>query len=545
MNNPFSRRAAFPVLLASVLAMTACSGGPTASVTDTKPVAGGSVSWGVHTEPTCFDPHRTSQQNAYLIIRNYVDSLVAKDTDGTFKPWLAKEWKISEDAKTYTFKLRDDVKFSDGTPFNASVAKANLDYIMNPSNAVDAAGMLLSYASSAAPDNTTLVINLKNPDSSVLESLSSVRTGFLSPSSLEKGDALCAGGPDLVGTGPFTFGTYTRGQSVDFVKNPDYNWGPGYAKHTGAAYLDKVTYRFMPEYATRAGALSSGQVDIIEGVQPTDIPLFKDVDGFQFLVGPSAQTAFTLNVNYTHAPADDIRVRQALRDGFDGEAVLKSVYLGTVPKAWGNIGPSNPDFAPSLKGTWGNDVAGANKKLDEAGWTERDSAGFRTKDGKRLTIEVGYPQPYVRDNRDVLIQAVQAELKQNIGLDLALKINTAGELTETLNAGNWSIYPNTVAPMDAALELQAVLGRPGYLYKNVAGYDKDLDAKILQALGTSDLQQRRPLLAEIQHTAVEKGYIVPLFSPNYQIAAKSAVGGLGFEAQLDSPSNSYEVWVNK
>ena len=81
-------------------------------------------------------------------------------------------------------------------------------------------------------------------------------------------------GKALAGTGPFVFENYTRGQSVLFVKNPDYQWAPGYAAHQGPAWLDRVHVRFLPEYAVRAGALSSGQVDVIEGVQPTDIGLF-------------------------------------------------------------------------------------------------------------------------------------------------------------------------------------------------------------------------------------------------------------------------------
>ena len=74
------------------------------------------------------------------------------------------------------------------------------------------------------------------------------------------------------------------------MKNPDYHWPPAYAAHQGPAYLDAVTYRFLPEYAVRAGALSSGQVDLIEGVQPTDRALFEHAEGFQFLTGPSAET---------------------------------------------------------------------------------------------------------------------------------------------------------------------------------------------------------------------------------------------------------------
>uniref|UniRef100_UPI0038F5E33C ABC transporter substrate-binding protein n=1 Tax=Streptomyces scabiei TaxID=1930 RepID=UPI0038F5E33C len=86
-------------------------------------------------------------------------------------------------------------------------------------------------------------------------------------------------------------------------------------------------------------------MDLIEGVQPTDAPLFAEQPGFKLLTGPSgASTSFTFNINYTRPPADDVRVRRALRDGFDLEPIVKQVYLGTVPRAWSIIGPANPAY---------------------------------------------------------------------------------------------------------------------------------------------------------------------------------------------------------
>ncbi|MEU0845267.1 ABC transporter substrate-binding protein [Streptomyces sp. NPDC005962] len=535
-------RRALAALLGALLLLAGCApsgAGARTSASDD------SLTWGVTTEPQCFDPHRSTQQNAFIIIRNYVDSLIAKKPDGTFAPWLATRWKISKGGTVYTFRLRDDVTFSDGTRFDARAAKANFDYVADPANAADAASLLVNYQRSTTPDPHTLRIELKKPDSSLLESFSSVKLGFLSPGSLKKGDTLCDASRSLVGTGPFAVDRYTRGQSVRFRKNPRYDWPPAFSRHRGPARLNTVTYRFLPEYSTRSGALSSGQVDAIEGVQPLDVPLFKGVKGFQYRTGPSRQTSFTLNINYTRGPGADIRVRRALRDGADLDAVVQAVYRGTVHRAWSDIGPDNPDYDASLKGSWGNDPQKANRLLDEAGWTGRDSDGYRTKHGKRLTLEVGYPQPYVRDNRDVLIEALQAELRQNIGLDLDLKINTAGEFTEQKATGDWSIYPNTLNPLDAGLELRQVLGSTEFLYGNVHGYDRKLDAMINRALATTDLDRRRPLLAKIQRRAVDRAYIVPLFAPHYQIAASDAVHGLGFETQLDSPATSYAVRVGR
>jgi peptide/nickel transport system substrate-binding protein len=510
-----------------------------------QPVSGGELKWGVTTEPVCFDPHRATQQAAFFVARNYIDSLIAKKTDGTFASWIAKEWSISADGKEYTYKLREDVVFHDGEKLDAEAVKANFDFIAKPENAASAISLLQHYDHAEVISPYVIKVVLARPDSSFLESTSNVKLGLISPKALLKGD-LCGGGPTLAGTGPFKFETYTRGQSAVFVRYQAYNWAPGNAAHQGPAYLDRVTLRFLPEYAVRTGALTSGQVDLIEGVQPTDVPLFAEQPDFKLLTGPSgASTSFTFNINYTRPPADDVRVRRAIRDGFDLEPLVKQVYLGTVPRAWSIIGPANPAYNKALVGSWGNDIAGANKLLDEAGWTGRDSEGFRTRNGLRLKVDVGYPQPYVRDNRDILIQGVQAALRKNIGLDLNLRIITAGEYAKGNATGTWTIYPNTDNPSDPARELWDMLGSQGFLYVNIPNPDPEITKLVDESLLATDDTRKRELTDAIQKRGVDQAFIVPLFAPSWFLAAKSKVSGLSFEAGLDSPSSAYDFWIAK
>jgi len=121
-------------------------------------VSGGSLTWGVTTEPVCFDPHRSSQQNAFFLIRNFVDSLIAKKADGSFAPWLAQSWAISPDGRDYTFKLHPGVSFTDGTPFDAAAVKANLDWVKNPANTAAAASFLVFYDHAEVIDPLTVKI---------------------------------------------------------------------------------------------------------------------------------------------------------------------------------------------------------------------------------------------------------------------------------------------------------------------------------------------------------------------------------------------------
>ncbi|GAB2460784.1 peptide/nickel transport system substrate-binding protein [Conyzicola lurida] len=539
-------RLALPAIAAAAaLALSACASGPAATTDDNaEPVTGGSLTWGVSVEPVCYNPQRSGQQNSFPIIRNFAESLVGKDSDGEYTPWLADSWDISEDGLTYDLHLREGVEFTDGTVFDAEAVKTNLDFVADPANATAAGTGLTNFSGATVIDANTIELTLKTPDAAFLDTLASITTSILSPASLALPDNdLCAATSDLVGTGPFILSDYQAGQEITFTANEDYDSAPGYAAHTGRAYLDSVTYRFLPEATVRTGALSSNQVDIIEGVQVTDTTLFQDQPGYVYETGPSTGTAFSLNVNTRIAPADDARVRQALRDGFDLDALVENQYLGTVQRAFSSIGPDSPFYDESLEGSWGNDVDGANDLLDEAGWTERDGDGYRTKDGERLTIVVGYPEPYIRDQRDVLLQAIQAQVKENIGLDLDVQSISSAQFTDELATSSWTVYPNTLPTSDPSILFRSLFGSEGFLYaKDTAA---SLDELIAQSRQTSVASERKAAFDEIQQTVVDDARYIPLYHPVYTVASTDLVHGISFEPQLNSPASSYDLWTTK
>jgi peptide/nickel transport system substrate-binding protein len=521
----------------AALSLSACTD-------DTDPVTGGSVTWGVSVEPVCYNPQRSGQQNSYPIIRNFAESLVGKNADGEYTPWLADSWQISDDGLTYDLKLREGVTFTDGSVFDAEAVKTNLDFVADPANATAAGTGLTNFAGATVVDANTIELTLKTPDAAFLDTLASITTAILSPASLALPDNdLCAATPDLVGTGPFVLSDYQAGQQISFTANENYDSAPGYAAHTGRAYLDEVTYRFLPEATVRTGALSSNQVDIIEGVQVTDTALFQDQPGYVYETGPSTGTAFSLNINTRVAPADDVRVRQALRDGFDLDALVENQYLGTVQRAFSSIGPDSPFYDADLEGSWGNDVDGANDLLDEAGWTARDGDGFRTKNGERLTIVVGYPEPYIRDQRDVLLQAIQAQVKENIGLNLDVQSITSAQFTDELAKAAWTVYPNTLPTSDPSILFRSIFGSEGFLYAKAP--EAALDELVAQSRATSVASERKAVFDEIQETVVDDARYIPLYHPVYTVASTDLVHGISFEPQLNSPSNSYDLWTSK
>jgi len=541
MRGPVRTRRLIPLLVALALAASACgsSGGGGSAA----PSSGGDrLTWAIETEPLTFNPHQWSQNKARLLVFNQFDALVARNADGEFVPWLAKSWEVSADGRVYTFELRDDVTFHDGERFDANAVKANFDKLVEPGyNPAVASIQLAKFKSAEVTGPYTIEFTLKEPDALFLDFLASPYAGQVSPRSLKEAKDLKAGGPDVVGTGPFILDRYVQGQEVHYRRNPDYNWAPQGAAHQGPAYLSEITYRFLPEDAVRVGALTSGQVDVIEGVPATEAKLIESDPSLTLQTALNSGTAFSYYFNVSHPPFDDKRVREAFREAVDLDAVLRSVYQGTATRAWSIVGQASPFYDPSLEGTYGGDVAKANKLLDEAGWTGRDAEGYRTKDGKRLTVRTVASAPFVRDRRDILAQAIQAQVKQNAGIDFQVKIVDQGTAQQATDDNEYEVFENSRGDSDAGAALNLILAKEAPINRT-RFTDPKIDKWLAEASATSDQAKRKELYTKVQRAVVNEHAIVfPIYVPADQIAARSGVHGLGFDPGSGTPKSAYEV----
>lgn len=537
-------RLAAAVVSLSLLA--ACSRTTAGAATAGAPVSGGSVTWAVETEPITFNPHQYSQAKARLLVWNTFEALLTHDDKGGYLPWLAKGYQVSADEKTYTFDLRTDVSFSDGTKFDASAVKANIDELESDGYAPTVkAVQLKNLGSVEVKDASTVVFHLTRPDVLFLDFLSSPQGAQISPKSLKEAKNLKAGGPELAGTGPFILDRYTPGQEVHFTRNPNYNWAPANAGHQGPAYLQEITYRFLKESSVRVGALTSGQVQVIEGVPATDRPLIAADKDVTLKNSLNSGTAYSYYFNVSHAPFDDIRVRQAFRDALDVDTVLQAVYRGTATRAWSVISPTSPFYDKTLEKTYGNDAAQANKLLDEAGWSTRDAQGYRTKNGTRLTVRLVQNAPYVRDRRDILAQAVQAAVKQSAGIDLQVSVVDNGTATKAVADNAYEVFDNSRADTDAGAALALLLSSNGAINRT-GNKDAALDKLLDDAVSTTDTAKRTALYAQVQQKEVgDQSLILPLYAPADQVAYANNVGGVGFEPTAGVPSSAYTIWLGK
>ncbi|UOQ59718.1 ABC transporter substrate-binding protein [Leucobacter rhizosphaerae] len=529
--------------LAATLLLSACAPGGSSAAGAGDPVEGGTLTWAIAAEPSCFAPAFHQLLSDRAVIRNYVDSLVYQEEDGSFTPWLAESWEVSEDGTEYTFTLASDVTFTDGAALDAAAVKTNLDFTRDAANGSTYAGLLGSVADIAA-DGQVLTITLSAPDSSLLDSLSSVALGIVSPEGVALGDELCAIDSGLAGTGPFVLGDYTRGDQLALTRNDDYTSAPESLDHGGPAYLESVTYKFMPEDSVRIGALESGQVDAISGIPALDVAGIEGNAELQYLNGPSTSMpfGFTINADAANAPWDDPALRQAFRDSFDVDAIVESVYRGEVARAYSYVGSDSPEFDESLVDAWGNNPDGANAQLDAAGWDERDDEGFRTKDGERLTLSVTYDSDSVRDSRDTVIEAVQDQAAKNVGIEVDFTTPTWAEVSADIADGTWSVYPGSFGKVDYA---NNVIGVWGGFFFAATDYQPTgaIDAATAAATALTPEDRSAALRTVQQELVIDEAIFVPVAESTFQIAARTSVGGLGFDYSSANPDGNYGVWV--
>jgi peptide/nickel transport system substrate-binding protein len=520
---------AIAALAVAALLITGCAPAAPAEQTLTVAIDGSFLSEGK------MDIHSSQMSVTALVLRNTFDSLVAENADGTFSPWLATSWELSDDQLHYTFTLREDVTFTDGEPFNAEAVKANFDHVVAPSTAsAEAASMIGfnadggAYLDTEVVDEFTVRVNFSSPYSPFLAGVSATQLGMYSPKVLAaSADQLATGGPDVtVGSGPFVLSTYTPNQELVFTPNADYNWSPEGAAHTGPPTLTSLTMRILPEASVRAGALASGEVQVATNITPSTVSTLGDAVTVNSIELPGMP--YALYINHTNGVFADLRVREAFQLGFDVDSAVKSIFFEQFPRAWSILGPTTPNaYDASLEGTWPFNQAKANELLDAAGWTGRDSENYRTKDGVRLSADWVAYTPITDDNAS-LATVIQSDLK-SIGFEIVREPLEPAAYNKRYMAGSFDITDWSNSAVDADI-VRPALHTNGFTNASHVSVP-ELDALLDDAFAAADPAVRAGLYAEVQQWNAQNIAIVPLYVPAAITASGKAVTGLTFDLQ--------------
>ncbi|MBO9039197.1 ABC transporter substrate-binding protein [Curtobacterium flaccumfaciens] len=505
---------------AVLLVLAACSG-PGTSTGSSTPVAGGTLTYASgDAEPTCLDPHVGGNYPQALLATQYIEELVGLE-DGKPTPELATKWTTSDDGKTLTFTLRDDVSFTDGTPFDAAAVVANIEHVQDPATASSTGYLALqSITKATATDEHTVTLTLSRPDSALLESFSQPWVGMESPKALEREQATNCESP--VGTGPFEVTGWKHGDRVTLTKNTDY-WGKTKPRLSG------ITWRFLPDSTSRYAALQSGQVDVIDNAQPDQLKAASAKGAIRDLDAPRPGASNRLELNSGHGVFRDEAVRQAFIAGAEIDPGLQSLFLGTAERSYSVLSSAEP-LAYSEKSRFDYSPTKAKQLLDDAGW-KVGSDGIREKDGQQLTVT--FP---VSTNQSVpaersLFQQIQASEKA-VGFKVVLDELDLSSWYAALAANEYDVVsaPYTKVGPDVLRILYdsaSIEPAPSGYFANLAQLDDPaLDRLLEQAARTSDADERADLYEQAQKAILASDTVLPLYDQQNHFLVRSAVHGI-------------------
>ncbi|MBL1120030.1 ABC transporter substrate-binding protein [Streptomyces sp. 110] len=529
------------LIAVSAFALTRGGGSGDQAAGDGKPVRGGTLQFALIDYQRSPDPQWGTNYAESLIGNNITDKLTWQDPDtGEITPWLAKSWKYNKDLTEFTFHLRTDVTFSDGTPFDSAVVKANFDQYVHGDQKLgilpNGATLLPGYIETRTPDKYTAVIRFKKPLASFLQASSftaNAQPGFLSLSTLKLSAKQRTDPKKVIGTGPFVYQSWKAQDSTVLVKRKGYNWSPPALKHQGEAYLNKIVFNTIPEASVRTGSLESGELDATLDVGTTDEKSLAD-QGFEITHRAVSGTAIFFNFNSGLFPTNDIAVRKAIQLGWNREALKKTVLTDSYSVATSVLGPSVSGYADYSGSVLTYDPKKAEQLLEKAGWKQGPD-GIRVKDGKKLVVKLlGINNLVV--NKPAY-ESVQQDLKK-IGIDLQLTVVPIPDYTANLAKAktDWNITAANRSRNDPAvlnLLYSPLLGNGSYLGEDSTGVDVDEVTKTLGRLElTLDPAERKQYAKAAQDLLLDKYALVnPVYNPSQVIAQAKYVHGIIFDAQ--------------
>ena len=376
-------------------------GGPAASGAAASPRSGGSIVVDPGQELTLIDPQQNpGNQTVKNLTNNFAENLVWRDVDMQIKPRLAASWNLAADGVTWTFKLRQGVKFHDGTPLNAAAVKANVDRWFDPKSvAILKTTYTRIIKSARAVDDSTIEFVTNGPQAAFLGVLAGWGTNILSAQQISSSTPQQINAKPI-GTGPFKIQSFTPGESIVMVRNDDY-WGQ-------KAYLDQMTFKYIVEPSARTAALLTGQVDLTMNVSASQLDALRASKDVKLVQQLETVLAYWVSMNCTRPTLKDPRVRQAVNYAVNNDA-LKQLAGGLQKPFQGPVVPAI--YTPKTAvGGYTFDVAKAKGLLQQAGVTS----------AKLRFPYISYP------DGDRYVQALQEQLRQ-VGLELdPVRLDAAG-----------------------------------------------------------------------------------------------------------------------
>ena len=483
---------------------------------------------GANLENGHMDPHRSQIDSSAMLARMTLDSLTYLGADGEIKPWLASDWKISDDNTSVEFTLRDDVTFSDGEAFNAAAVKANFDHVMAEETESTHANQLLGgelYKDTVVVDDHTVRVEFSQPFAPFLTNVSSAFLGIYSPATLaENAQQLPTGGPGVsVGSGPWIMTDLKAGSTITYERNADYAWAPD-GMEVSEDLPQTLTVNLVPDDQLRAESVISGEAVIATELSPVTVDGLGDVT---IENNASPGVPFSLYLNEKHGALADKSVRQALQFGIDREAAVNAVYLGYYDAGTAMLSPTTPNITPGIvDDKVGYDAEKAAKLLDDAGWVLPDGEEVREKDGQKLELTWISWTPR-SDDRQALADLLIDQWRQ-LGVAVTNEVVEPGTYNEKYGAGDFDLTDWSFASLDADM-LRNHLSTEGFQNASHVS-DEKIDALLDRGVASFDPAERTAVYDELLEWNADYVAILPVFNPSVLIAVSPSLNDLVLDA---------------
>lgn len=459
------------------------------------------------------DPAIVTDGESFKVTQNLFETLLNfGEQDTTIHPGLAKEWQVSDDGLTYTFQLQEGVKFHDGTDFNAEAVVKNINrwkggteedfYYFNSMFKAEGADVI---ADVKADGDYTVVFTLSRPQAPFLKNLAMSPFGIASPTAFEAaGDKF---GDNPVGTGPFKFTEWKRNDSITIEKNADY-WQQGLPK------LDKVIFRSIPDNSARLNALTAGDIDLADGINPSDGKTVEGNADLQLIERPSMNIGY-LGLTNTRPPFDNKLVRQAVNYAINKQAIVDAFFEGRAQVAANPMPVSISGYNEAIE-PYPYDPEKAKSLLAEAGY-----------DGKEIELwAMPVPRPYMPDGAKVA-EVIQKNL-EDVGIKSKIVTFEWATYLEKAKNGEADAFMLgwTGDNGDADNFIYTLLDKDNIGSNNYAYYSNDeVHDLLIKAQSETDENVRNDLYKKAQEIIHEDAPWVPLAHSTPLLAAKAGVKG--------------------
>ncbi|MEK4533270.1 ABC transporter substrate-binding protein [Solibacillus sp. FSL K6-1554] len=457
------------------------------------------------------DPGIVTDGESFKVTQNVFETLLNfGEQDTTINPGLAKEWEVSEDGLTYTFQLQEGVKFHDGTDFNADAVIKNINrwkggkeedyYYFNSMFKAEGEDIIKDVT---AEGDHTVVFTLSRPQAPFLKNLAMSPFGIGSPTAFEAaGDKF---GDNPVGTGPFKFTDWKRNDSITIEKFEDY-WQEGLPK------LDKVIFRSIPDNSARLNELMAGNIDLADGINPSDGKTVEGDSTLQLIERPSMNIGY-LGLTNTRAPFDNKLVRQAVNYAIDKQAIVDAFFEGRAEVA-ANPMPSSISGYNDAISPYPYDPEKAKSLLAEAGY-----------DGKEIELwAMPVPRPYMPDGAKVA-EVIQKNL-EDVGIPSKIVTFEWATYLEKAKNGEADAFMLgwTGDNGDADNFIYTLLDKDNIGSNNYAFYsNEEVHELLIQAQSETDENVRNELYKKAQEIIHDDAPWVPLAHSTPLLAAKAGV----------------------